>query len=120
MSLESISTKEIKQRLITIEDYLPSKQRSVPIKAITEFSSLLAQRLFDETNPPEFYAIVRLLMFDLIKGRNSFSGENIENHLLVKQDICFYVFLDKYILEIVSLTCPDYFVKRIKEYYNEE
>lgn len=121
MSLESITSDDIKRRLKNLRQNVILESLNKEDDIIYEFASLLADRLQAEINPPEFYNRARLLIYDLSKGKGieTLSGQKIRNKKLINLDSSMYTLLLNYIPNIAYFTCPATFAKRVKLFYED-
>ena len=119
MSLESISSQGIKQKLRSLRFYI-SKEKPKENDIISEFGSLLADRLGKEVNPLEFYYRAKILLYELETLRTeTFSGVPIKNKKLIDLDPIIYQMLNKLIPDIARHTCPENFSMRVREFYQD-
>lgn len=71
------STATARERFLNLREHWPGA-----LPGIIEFARLLADYMSPKLVPVGFYMAVTLLLYDLGKGKNGFSGKPIDSHLV--------------------------------------
>jgi len=105
----AIATDSIKEKLLNLEQHMPDQQ-----DLTYKFGKLLAGRLNPELVPEGFNMAAELLLYDLQKGVDGFSGKPIQSSL-VGYPPMIYSLIRMSIPDIAAATCPPDFAKGVAD-----
>lgn len=114
MTIESISTEPIKEKLRNLSEYMPDQDETT-----YQFGRFLAERLGNDTIlPMGFNMVAELGLYDLQTGIDGFTGEPIRSRLVGNPPMI-YGFLRMIVPEIADAVCPEDFAKGVRKMYDE-
>jgi hypothetical protein len=108
-----LSMKEAKEKLSELQKYMPKNEDT-----IWEFGRMLSTKLNPELVPEGFVMACELLIYDLQKGVDGFTGQPIRSKL-VGYPPMIYALLRMEIPHIASVIFPEEFATAVKDFIQE-
>lgn len=109
----AISMEEVKVKLRNLSEHLPNED-----KILYEFARLLADRLNEKLVPEGFLLGAQLLLYDLERGIDGYTGQRINSRLVGYPPII-YVSIELMIPMIAEATCPADFAQEVHKIVEE-
>ncbi len=116
MTLEqTISTKEVCEKLKRVEEHMPKMP-----SFIYNVAHYFAERLerLDEISPPDFVLQYELMIYDLQTGVDSVTRNPVPSHL-TRYPTQLYDVLSTYARLLATKVCPEDFAEGVRQFVDE-
>ena len=110
---DAISTDEIKAKLQNLREFMPGRDNFT-----YEFGAYLGTRLNPRLNPMGFNMAVQLVIYDLEKGVDGFTGKPVPSSLSGMPSMI-YVLMEMNTPVIAKAVCPPNFADAVQKVYDE-